>query len=231
MDAEDLLLRQFLGIQDERTTEAAARFIRGEQRDGRHLGHLPRRARRTLHHHRGVRRAAAGRRPARRAAHGAGRPPGSASRAASPPAGSSPGSGWRSSAGGSGTTCPNCRPSSSSSRSGSRSTSTTSAAGRGRPSCRSPSSRRSARCARRPSRSTSCTPTRARPNPPQAACARGELGRRSSSASTRRCTPTARSAPRRLRRAAHEQRRPLDHRAPGERRLLGRHPAARRVLA
>ncbi|HZX38972.1 MAG TPA: squalene--hopene cyclase [Streptomyces sp.] len=33
MDAEDLLLRQFLGIQDARTTEAAARFIRGEQRE------------------------------------------------------------------------------------------------------------------------------------------------------------------------------------------------------
>ncbi|MGW1885046.1 squalene--hopene cyclase [Streptomyces sp. NPDC001970] len=33
MDAEDLLLRQFLGIQDEKTTHAAALFIRGEQRD------------------------------------------------------------------------------------------------------------------------------------------------------------------------------------------------------
>ncbi|WP_310724497.1 squalene--hopene cyclase [Streptomyces sp. N2A] len=32
MDAEDLLLRQFLGISDPRTTEAAARHIRGEQR-------------------------------------------------------------------------------------------------------------------------------------------------------------------------------------------------------
>ncbi|TJZ56938.1 squalene--hopene cyclase [Streptomyces piniterrae] len=32
MDAEDLLLRQFLGIQDPELTEAAARFIRGEQR-------------------------------------------------------------------------------------------------------------------------------------------------------------------------------------------------------
>ncbi|MEV0369026.1 squalene--hopene cyclase [Streptomyces sp. NPDC050636] len=32
MDAEDLLLRQFLGIQDPKLTEAAARFIRGEQR-------------------------------------------------------------------------------------------------------------------------------------------------------------------------------------------------------
>ncbi|MGI5471988.1 squalene--hopene cyclase [Streptomyces sp. CA-132043] len=33
MDAEDLMLRQFLGIRDEKTTEAAARYIRGEQRD------------------------------------------------------------------------------------------------------------------------------------------------------------------------------------------------------
>ncbi|MEV7417040.1 squalene--hopene cyclase [Streptomyces sp. NPDC089919] len=32
MDAEDLLLRQFLGIRDESTTRAAALFIRGEQR-------------------------------------------------------------------------------------------------------------------------------------------------------------------------------------------------------
>ncbi|MFC9493709.1 squalene--hopene cyclase [Streptomyces sp. NPDC056982] len=33
MDAEDLLLRQFLGIGDEATTRAAGLFIRGEQRD------------------------------------------------------------------------------------------------------------------------------------------------------------------------------------------------------
>ncbi|MEU3183254.1 squalene--hopene cyclase [Streptomyces sp. NPDC006923] len=32
MDAEDLMLRQFLGVQDADTTEAAALFIRGEQR-------------------------------------------------------------------------------------------------------------------------------------------------------------------------------------------------------
>ncbi|MGD3108405.1 squalene--hopene cyclase [Streptomyces sp. YGL11-2] len=32
MDAEDLLLRQFLGIQDPKLTEASARYIRGEQR-------------------------------------------------------------------------------------------------------------------------------------------------------------------------------------------------------
>ncbi|MEU8354006.1 squalene--hopene cyclase, partial [Streptomyces sp. NPDC048845] len=31
MDAEDLLLRQFLGIRDRATTRAAARFIRSEQ--------------------------------------------------------------------------------------------------------------------------------------------------------------------------------------------------------
>ncbi|WP_258308876.1 squalene--hopene cyclase [Streptomyces sp. NWU339] len=33
MDAEDLLLRQFLGVLDEKTTHAAALFIRGEQRE------------------------------------------------------------------------------------------------------------------------------------------------------------------------------------------------------
>src|SRR4051812_32951535 len=33
MDAEDLLLRQFLGILDESTTRAAALFVRGEQRE------------------------------------------------------------------------------------------------------------------------------------------------------------------------------------------------------
>ncbi|MEV0096726.1 squalene--hopene cyclase [Streptomyces sp. NPDC050738] len=33
MDAEDLLLRQFLGIQDEKTVQASALFIRGEQRE------------------------------------------------------------------------------------------------------------------------------------------------------------------------------------------------------
>ncbi|GAA4961350.1 hypothetical protein GCM10023238_30690 [Streptomyces heliomycini] len=33
MDAEDLLLRQFLGIRDEDTTRAAALFVRGEQRE------------------------------------------------------------------------------------------------------------------------------------------------------------------------------------------------------
>lgn len=33
MDAEDLLLREFLGIRDEKTLRAAARFIRSQQRE------------------------------------------------------------------------------------------------------------------------------------------------------------------------------------------------------
>src|SRR5256885_8902577 len=33
MDAEDLLLRQFLGVADPVLTQAAARFIRGQQRE------------------------------------------------------------------------------------------------------------------------------------------------------------------------------------------------------
>ena len=185
--------------------------------------------RRPLHHRRGVRRAAAGRRRAGRAAHGARPPRGSASAGgiAAQPA-SSPGSGWRCSAGGSGTTCPSCRRSSSTSRSGSRSTSTTSAAGPGRPSCRSPSSPPSARYGPRRSRSTSCTPTRADPNPPKPLAPAGQLGRRLPARSTRRCT----LLPQGRRRAGcagprMNARRPLDHRAAGERRLLGRHPAAR----
>src|SRR3954465_2777344 len=32
MDAEDLLLREFLGVRDERTTREAARFVRSQQR-------------------------------------------------------------------------------------------------------------------------------------------------------------------------------------------------------
>ena len=68
------------------------------------------------------------------------------------------------------------------------------------------------------------------PNPPRPPRPAGQLGRRSSSGWTGPCTPTARSPPRPLRRAALSSARPLDHRAAGERRLLGRHPAARRLL-
>ena len=67
MDAEDLLLREFLGIRTAEQTAAAARWIRSSQRAGRHLGQLPRRRRRPVHDGRGLRGAAAGRRrPGRR---------------------------------------------------------------------------------------------------------------------------------------------------------------------
>ena len=69
MDAEDLLLREFLGI---RTADETARGgpldpVAAARR--RHLGDVLRRPARTVHHDRGVRRAAAGRRPRRRRAH------------------------------------------------------------------------------------------------------------------------------------------------------------------
>ncbi len=72
MDAEDLLLRQFLGIRDEATTQAAALFIRGEQREDGAWATLLRRPGRTLHHHRGVRGPAARRGRPGRPAHGEG---------------------------------------------------------------------------------------------------------------------------------------------------------------
>ncbi|CAM5456634.1 Squalene--hopene cyclase OS=Streptomyces tendae OX=1932 GN=shc PE=3 SV=1 [Streptomyces tendae] len=55
MDAEDLLLRQFLGIQDAETTRAAALFIRGEQREDGTWATFYGGPRRTVHHHRGLR--------------------------------------------------------------------------------------------------------------------------------------------------------------------------------
>ena len=70
MDAEDLLLRQFLGILQPDDLEHAARWIRSQQRRRRHLGQLRRRSGRSVHHDRGLRRAAAGRRRTRRAASG-----------------------------------------------------------------------------------------------------------------------------------------------------------------
>lgn len=110
MDAEDLLLRQFLGIQDPATLRAAAGFIRGEQLgDGTwatfHGG--PADLSTTIEAYVALR--LAGDRP--EDPHMAAPRAGSGSRAGSPRAGSSPGSGWPSSAGGSGTTCRSCRPS------------------------------------------------------------------------------------------------------------------------
>ena len=74
MDAEDLLLREFLGVRD-------AGDARGREMDplaaarGRVVGQLPRRPRRPVHHGGGLRRAAPGGRPARRRAHARARRP------------------------------------------------------------------------------------------------------------------------------------------------------------
>lgn len=119
MDAEDLLLRQFLGIRDEATTRAAALFVRGEQReDGTWATFYggPPDLSATVEAYVALRLAGdAPEAPHMRRASGWIREQG-----ASPPPGSSPGSGWPCSAGGGGRTCPNSRPSSCSSPNGSR---------------------------------------------------------------------------------------------------------------
>ena len=69
MDAEDLLLREFLGVRTEEETAAAARWIAVPAARRRDLGQLLRRPRRPVHHGRGLRGAAAGRAPARAPAH------------------------------------------------------------------------------------------------------------------------------------------------------------------
>ena len=51
MDAEDLLLRQFLGIRTEQQTAAAARWIRSRQRDDGTWANLLRRPAGSLDHH------------------------------------------------------------------------------------------------------------------------------------------------------------------------------------
>ena len=62
MDAEDLLLREFLGIRDAAATERSAAWIRSQQREDGSWSQLLRRPGRPLDDDRGVRRAAAGRR-------------------------------------------------------------------------------------------------------------------------------------------------------------------------
>ena len=109
MDAEDLLLREFLGIRTrdgDRGGGALDRLSAARRRD---LGQLQRRRRRPVHDRRGLRRAAAGRRRAGRAAHGHGGRAGSGTGAASRPPGCSRASGSRSSASGPGTSCRSCR--------------------------------------------------------------------------------------------------------------------------
>ena len=147
MDAEDLLMRQFLGILHRRepssrragSARSSAPTAPGPTSHGGpgdlsttieayvalRLAGDARRTRRTWWRREFVRGAGGSRR-----------------------AGSSPASGSRCSVSGPGTTCRPCRRRSCCCRPGCRSTSTTGAAGPGRRSCRSPSSRRCARCAR-----------------------------------------------------------------------------------
>ena len=73
MDAEDLLLRQFLGIRTAEQTESSAAVDPLQSATGRHVGQLLRRPVRPLDHGRGLRGAAPGRRPGRRPPHAGGR--------------------------------------------------------------------------------------------------------------------------------------------------------------
>ena len=230
MDAEDLLLRQFLGIRDEPHPSRSALHPRRAAR-GRHLGHLPRRSRRTSPppSRRTSRCGWPGTRPTR--AHGAARPPGSATGAASPRPGSSPASGWRCSAGGSGTTCPKLA-------ARAHLLPEVDAAQHLRLRLLGPADHRAAhrRLREAPGAPAPFAPRRAAHRP---ATARTRAARPAPLASwdgvfqrlDKALHAYRKVAPRWLRRRAHERGGPLDHRAPGERRLLGRHPAARRLLA
>ena len=111
MDAEDLLLRQFLGIQDDKVLAAAALFIRGQQRDDGTWATFyggPGELSATIEAYVALR--LAGDLPeAPHMARASAWIRAKGGIAARP--GSSPASGWPCSAGGSGTTCPSCRPS------------------------------------------------------------------------------------------------------------------------
>jgi hypothetical protein len=132
MDAEDLLLREFLGIRTEAETEEAARWIRSQQReDGTWANFFggPAELSTTVEAYVALR--LAGDSPnTPRLQRNSGSSPTAGSRARE----SSPECGWGCSAPGPGTTCRTCRPRSSTCRSGFPSTSMTGAAGRGRPS-------------------------------------------------------------------------------------------------
>ena len=71
MDAEDVLLRHFLGILSKTDAAETARVDPLAAARGRHLGQLLRRPRRPVHHGRGLRRAQAGGRRPGRGAHAA----------------------------------------------------------------------------------------------------------------------------------------------------------------
>ncbi len=165
MDAEDMLLREFLGIRSDEVSARQAAWIRSQQRaDGTWANFAggPGDLSTTIESYVALRLAgddpAAGTCAARRRSCAA---PAVCRRRAC-----SPGSGWRCSAPGAGTTSPRCCPSRSCCRSGSRSTSTTSPAGRARPSSPSRPCSRCARCGRCRSRSPSSTgQTRSRRRP------------------------------------------------------------------
>ena len=110
MDAEDLLLRQFLGILTPPVAADDGPVDPVPTAPRRNLGDLLRRAARPVHHGRGVRGPAPRRRRPPTPGTCCGRPSSCAATAASRAAGSSPGSGWRCSACGPGTPCPSCRP-------------------------------------------------------------------------------------------------------------------------
>ncbi len=141
MDAEDLLLRQFLGHPHRRARpQPRPRWIRSQPARRRHLGQLLRRPARAVDHRRGLRRPPPGRRPGRRPPHARAPPSTSGTPAGSRPPGCSPGSGWPCSGCGPGTSSRSCRPRSCSCPPWCRSTSTTSPAGPARRSSPSPSS-------------------------------------------------------------------------------------------
>ena len=109
MDAEDMLLREFLRIRTREQTEAAARWIASKQREDGTWANFyggPGDLSTTVEAYVALRLAG---RPPADAAHGEGRGVDPRPGAASRPPGCSPGSGWPCSANGPGTTCRSCR--------------------------------------------------------------------------------------------------------------------------
>ena len=217
MDAEDMLLREFLGIRGAPETERSAAWIRSQQRaDGTWANFFegPGDLSTTIEAYWALR--LAGDDPADE--HMKTRPSSSASRAGSRPPACSPTSGSRCSGCGRGSACPRCRPRSCCCRRGSPSTSTTSRAGRGRRSWPSRSSKRTGRAdpAVRPRRAAG----RAQPAP---AAQRGGSRRRGGRLS--RLDRPAAAYERRpigpLRRFALRAGGELDRASPGGRRLAG----------
>ena len=187
MDAEDLLLRQFLGVLDPELATATGAWIRSQQRDDGTWATFHGGPGRPVDHGRGLRRAAPRRRRARRRAH-ARRPRRSSASSGGIEAarvftriwlalfgavvvGRAAGAAAR----GDAAAAVRCR-----------STSTTSPAGPARRSCRSRSSAPTARCARCRSASTSCDRGGARDaGPRRRRIAGGPLRRRSTACCTR----------------------------------------------